>query len=132
MNTTLKLPQLTYLLEEFPHEHDLISRLDTFINGRNYSLELDSKEVIEILQPTDMTKFIMILKSLEQTKLVDFAVQVNGSDGEKLQQFASIMDIPQMMFDPTTGKDFTVLLTDVVGVYTFHSPHNLDNKIKIK
>lgn len=132
MATELKLPQLNYLLEEFPQQHGFISRLDTLINGRNASLELSMQETIDILQPTDIRTFVLMLKSVEQTNLVQYSVQVNGSDGEKIQQFSTILDIPEIMFDPVTQKDFTVLLTDVVAKYTFHSPHNVINKLKIK
>lgn len=130
--TELKVSQLNYLLEEFPEQHAFISRLDTLINGRNQSLVLDMKETIDILQPTDIRTFVLMLKSVEKTNLVEYAVQVNGSDGEQIQKFSSIMDIPEIMFDPATQKDFTVLLTDVVATYTFHSPHNTTNKLKIK
>lgn len=132
MATELKLPQLNYLLEEFPEQHGFISRLDTLINGRNSSLELSMQETMDILQPTDLRTFVLMLKSAEQTNLVKYSVHVNGSDGEKIQEFSTILDIPEIMFDPVTQKDFTVLLTDVVAKYTFHSPHNVTNKLKIK
>lgn len=132
MATELKLPQLNYLLEEFPQQHDFISRLDTLIAGRNASLKLSMEETIDILQPTDIRTFVLMLKSVEQTGLVKYSVEVNGSDGEKIQEFSTLLDIPLLMFDPVTQKDFTVLLTDVCAKYTFNSPYTQTNKLKIK
>lgn len=131
MTPKLKLSQLNYLLDEFPEQHGFISRLDMLINGRNSSLELLMQDTIDILQPTDIRTFVLILKSVEKTNLVEYAIQVNDSHGEKIQDFSTITDIPEVMFDPHTQTEFRVLLTDIMAKYTFHSPHQNKPKMKI-
>lgn len=130
MITSLYLPQLNYLLDEFPEQHDFISRLDQLLYKQTEKIELSSDEIIAILQPVDFRSLIVILKSAEKTGLIDYCFQVS-SHGKKIEQFKSILDIPEVMKDAETNEDFIVLLTDVTAVYKLNPP-TLDIKYKPK
>lgn len=130
MITSLHLPQLNYLLDEFPEQHDFISRLDQLLYKQTEKIELSSDEIIAILQPVDFRSLIVILKSAEKTGLIDYCFQVS-SHGKKIEQFKSILDIPEVMKDAETNEDFIVLLTDVTAVYKLNPP-TLDIKYKPK
>lgn len=130
MITSLHLPQLNYLLDEFPEQHDFISRLDQLLYKQTEKIELSSDEIIAILQPVDFRSLIVILKSAEKTGLIDYCFQVS-SHGKKIEQFKSILNIPEVMKDAETNEDFIVLLTDVTAVYKINPP-TLDIKYKPK
>lgn len=124
MPTELQLSQLNYLLDEFPEQHAFIHHLDNFIISQNQSIEISSQNLIEILQPTDLRTFVLMLHSAQKTGLVEYYIQVNSPSGEKIEQFTSLMEIPLTMIDPDTKKEFTVLLTQIAAIYNIN-PHQI-------
>lgn len=126
----LKLPQLNYLLEEFPEQFDFVSRLDNFIFKQPEPISLTLKEVIDILQPTNLRVFTLILNSIEKSgfDFVTFHINVKAPSGENVDTFKSIMDIPETLIDPHNQESFTVLLPHAEAFYNFTPPNFQKNK----
>lgn len=113
------------LMSEFPEEHDALKRLESHLSEVQEratkaatSKELTLQRLYELAGPSSQRVLVSILTRLCQQGVVSRSVRVESPEGQAIGDFASVLDVPEVIRNFRDGQNVNVSVDSLKMVYT--------------
>lgn len=115
---------LDTLINEFPEERDAVGRLAALLDPTSASKstvrELTVQRLYDLISPSSQRVLSKILIRLVQEGVFEQVVRVESDALGGIGDYASVADIPHVIFDSRMGRDIEVRLDQIRLIYKLH------------
>lgn len=102
------LDRSSFLISEFPEERDAIDRLVTALEPQKARAEFTAQRLLDIAKPHSSKVLAIILGRLVSMGLITRFVRVESDALGGIADFQSVVDVPDVLFDPRQGIEIEV------------------------
>ncbi|WP_241074822.1 hypothetical protein [Achromobacter insuavis] len=103
---------LNALIREFPEERDAVSRLtERFIRDAEKlgdKAQYPANRIYDVAQPMSGWALLAILERLCELGILSKFVRVESDRSGAIDDFATVLDVPHVLFDPKIGHDVEI------------------------
>jgi len=105
------------LVSEFPAEHDTIHKLQALFDSSNIGVSYSIGRLIDKVAPQSTYYFPTLLRRAEEENLIKRLVRVESPFMGHIQDFNSISEVPDEIYDQHQGKYILVTPNLIKAVY---------------
>ncbi|MGK5012112.1 hypothetical protein [Janthinobacterium sp. MDB2-8] len=113
--------RLNFLINEFPEEVDAISRLGDIVCDSESSeagvREVTSQRMYDLVRPSSLRVLVRMMARAAELGVVEKSVRVESIAKGGIGDFASVSDIPPVIYDSRLGYEVEVSLEQIRLIY---------------
>jgi hypothetical protein len=117
--------KLDFLIDEFPEEQEAVGRLQRFIDSCLESgpsvREVTIQRIFDIVHPSTQRILVKMLMRMVEHGMMDKIIRIESdARGGIGDDYKSVMDIPNVMFDRRLGHEIEVRPDQIRTIYSIH------------